>query len=49
MLEEVNKGTNNPKGFYTIEATTDGTGDKAKRFYRTWDDAQTYTPYTIDE
>ncbi|NTU30666.1 hypothetical protein HPY27_10980 [Brevibacillus sp. HB1.1] len=49
MLESVKKGTDNPKGFYTYEATTDGTGDKAKSYYRSWDDAQSYTPHTIKE
>lgn len=49
MLESVKKGSDNPKGVYTYEATTDGTGDKAKSYYRSWDDAQSYTPYTIKE
>lgn len=49
MLESVKKGSDNPKGFYTYEATTDGTGDKAKSYYRSWDDAQSYSPYSIIE
>ncbi len=34
-------------GFDTREATTDGSTDKAKTYYRSLSDAQTYTPMIL--